>query len=45
MKSKTRIAFYPLTKLQKFSIWQTASANYLISSAANMVRSFIFVII
>lgn len=45
MKSKTRIAFYPLTKLQKFSILQTASANYLISSVANMVRSFIFVII
>ena len=45
MKSKTRIAFYPLTKLQKFSIWQTASANYLISSVANLVRSLIFVAI
>ena len=45
MKSKTRIVFYPLTKLQKFSIWQTASANYLISSAAKAVRSLIFVAI
>ena len=45
MKSKTRIVFYPLTKLQKFSIWQTASANYLISSVANLVRSLIFVAI